>query len=222
MKALATYFLLASVVVIGIVSARDSAESGEPVQRLTQDLMTMDIEVIQRRLGNTTMLDSREIGQFLLDIWNERRDKYPELPWGIIKSPQVRVWLAMTLAPVGRYGRDGVNTDLLREYVWSVVDSPDDAVVRKALYLIGGIDEIEDVNRIKTFLAEQTPTTNGGFYGAVWALAQMCNEDASTLLNKLAKQERDQERQSIIVDLRRQWDKQKLQSGYCKMRSGRH
>ena len=131
-------------------------------------------------------------------------------------SPQVRVYLANILVPVAQTGRDGLNPDDFLNYAWDAVESPDDEVVRAAFNVIAGFDEARVVQRIENYLSGQQRGTYANFYGAVWALAEMCNKDASRLLDKLETQDIDRERLEIIADARRQWEVQKERSDYCR------
>ena len=211
---------LIQMVFIGALNVPSyAAEETPTVERITADLMTRDIYRIRQTLRNTTvrvLSDRTGRKQFILDLWREERSKHPDLPWDIVLSPQVRIHLANILVPVAQTGRDRLGPDDILDYAWNAAESPDDEVVRAALNVIAGFDEARIVGRIERYLSEQRRRTYAGFYGAVRALAEMCNEDASRLLDKIENREVNRERLEVIADARRQWEEQKKGSGYCK------
>ena len=212
--------ILMLAVTVGVSATPSSAGAETPtVERITADLMSRDIHRIQRTLKITTvrvLADKTGRKQFILDLWRVERSKYPDLPWDIIMTPQVRVYLANILVPVVQTGRDRLNPDDILNYAWNAAESPDDEVVRAAFNVVAGFDEARVVRRIERYLSKRRRGTYASFYGAVWALAEMCNKDASRFLDKLETREIDRERLEIIADARRQWEEQKKGSGYCK------
>ena len=210
--------LAISVGIGGLNQSCDAADDSPTVEQITADLMTRDIYRIRRTLKVTTvrvLSDRSGRKQFILDLWREQRSKYPDLPWDIILAPQVRVHLANILVPVAQTGRDRLSPDDILDYAWNAAESPDEEVVHAALDVIARFDEPRIVQRIERYLSEKTRGSYAGYYGAVWALAQMCNDDASRLLDKIESQEVSRERVEIIADARQQWEELKKESGYC-------
>lgn len=197
------------------VVSRAFAKEGVTVDRIVEELMAKDIVRIQRTLDITSFDDEPRMQPFILDLWNDRRDKYPNLPWDIVMTPQIRIHLANILVPVAQHGGDGVRDKDIRDYAWGMTESPDDEVVLEAFSAIGRLDKREDVAGIEQYLADDQHEGYVGFFGAVWALARMCNEDASQLLDALERQDIDQERQEIIAGARSQWKERKEHSRLC-------
>lgn len=191
----------------------DGGAYGEQVtvDRLTKDLLSMDIERIRRTLKVTaTSTDKPAVRTFILDLWYERRNKYPKLPWDIINAPQIRIYVAQLLVVASHFGYDGLQPKDLRDYAWSVTDSPDDDVVRAAFTVIGSTAGRDDIPRIEEYLADPGRTTFGGFYGAIGALAYMCYDDAAVALDRLQKQRTDSKKLEILKELRQRWH------GHCR------
>jgi len=189
------------------VGSRVFAREGVTVDRIVDELMAKDIARIQDTLNITTIVDDEpRMEPFILDLWNGRREKYPDLPWDIVMTPQVRIHLANILVPAAQLGRRSVSQEDIRAYAWSMIESPDDKVVIEAFNAISRFDQREDVSRIGLYLADDKHDGYAGFFGAVWGLARMCNDDASRLLDALEKRITDQERQEIIADARSQWE----------------
>lgn len=203
--------LLAAVCVAGQAMAAEKPRATD----ITEALATYDIRAIRNVLDVTSTLGRPDVRSLLLDLWYKRRDAHPDVPWDIVEAPQVRIRIARILVPVAQTRRGHLETDLL-DYAWSQVDSPDDSVVRDAFGVISPLARNADIDRIEQYLMERPQSTNGGFFGAVWALAERCGRREASILDALQERETDSRRVEIIVDARKQWDEQKQKYGLCR------
>ena len=189
------------------------------VSSMIESLKSSDIGLIRRSINDAIEADESSVQKrFILDLWKGNEGRYPDLPWEVINTPQVRVTLARALVPMAQRGADPITTDELAGYAWSVTESPDARIVREAFQIIGHLDRQTDVPEISRYLAEEERETFGGFYGAVWALAEMCSADSQELLSQFEQQESGMKRQEIISEARQYWGQQKELLNYCRYR----
>lgn len=176
---------------------------------------TYDIRTIRNVLNVTTAVRQPDVRSLLLDLWYERRDARAEIPWDIVKAPPIRIRIARILVPVAQKQRGPLEADIL-DYAWSQVHSPDDSVGRDAFGVIGPMARPADIDRIEQYLIEGPLRTYGGFFGAVWALAERCGSREASILDALQERVADRKRVDIIVDARKQSDEQKKKYGLCR------
>ena len=203
--------LLAAVYVAGQAVAAEKPSADD----IKEALATYDIRAIRNVLDVTSTLGRPDVRSLLLDLWYERRDAHPDVPWDIVRAPQIRIRIARILVPVAQTRRGRLEADLL-DYAWSQIDSPDDGVVRDSFGVISPIARKADIDRIEQYLTARPLSTNGGFFGAVWALAERCGSREASILDALQERETDRSRVDIIVDARKQWDEQKKKYGFCR------
>jgi len=189
------------------------------VPSMIESLKSSDIGLIRRSINDAIEADDDSVQKrFILELWKGKKGRYPDLPWEVINTPQVRVTLARALVPMAQRGADPITTDELAGYAWAVTESPDARIVREAFQIIGHLDRQADVSEISRYLTEEERETFGGFYGAVWALAEMCSADSQELLSQFEQQESGMKRQEIISEARQYWGQQKELLNYCRYR----
>lgn len=197
------------------VAGQAVAAEKPSVDDILNAFATYDIRTIRNVLDVTSTLGRPDVRSLLLDLWYERRDARAEIPWDIVKAPQIRIRIARILVPVAQKRRGRLEAGIL-DYAWSQVNSPDDSVGRDAFGVIGPIAQKADIDRIEQYLTDGSLRTNGGFFGAVWALAERCGSREVSVLDALQARETDRKRVNIIVDARKQWDEQKKKYGLCR------
>lgn len=212
---------VAAVTVITVCCPiRADADDVPSLASMVESLKSSGVEVIRRSIEDAIEAreDSRQ-KRFILELWTGNEERYPDLSWAIINTPQVRVTIARALVPMAQRGRDAITKDDLADYAWSVTGSPDAKVVRDAFEVIGNLDRKADVDRISRYLADEKRETFGGYYGAVWALAAMCSDGSRELLDAIESRESENKRREIISDARAYWDPVKERFDYCRYRN---
>ena len=121
--------------------------------------------------------------ELLVDLWDRRTDRYPELDWGLLDRENIRVELADVLADASRKNRVEVTLEpLLKQFRQSAMFAQDELVQRKAITNIGLFDDPIDV----PLLLQITLSENELIHLAgVGALAAMCNAEARDALATL-------------------------------------
>lgn len=202
---------LAAVFVVGQAMAAEKPSADD----IKETLATYDIRAIRNVLNVTSTFGRPDVRSLLLDLWYERRDARPDVPWDIVKAPQIRIRIARILVPVAHTRRGPLEADLL-DYAWSQVDSTDGSVVGDSFGVIGPIARKADIERIEQYLTERPQISVGGFFGAVQALAARCGSLEASILDALQERETDPNRVDMIVDARKQWDEVKKKIGRCR------
>lgn len=187
----------------------------EPSARdIEETFATFDVTKIRNLLDVVTIIGKSDVRKLLLDLWHERRDVRPDIPWDLVKAPQIRIRIARVLVPAAQM-HSGVREGDLLEYAWSLADWPDDAVARDAFHVIGPLARDEDMDRIERDLADGAYSTHGGYFGAVWALSARCGEREAHILDALQEREEDRARLDVVRDLRDQWAETKRKFRLC-------
>lgn len=209
------WVILLPLLAVPYVSGQAMAAEKPGVNDILDAFATYDVRAIRDVLNVTTTLKQPDVRALLLDLWYERRDARAEIPWDIVKAPQIRIRIARILVPVAQKRRGRLEAGIL-DYAWSQVDSADDSVGRDAFGVIGPMARPADIDRIEQYLIEGPLRTYGGFFGAVWALAERCGSREASILDALQDRVTDRKRVDIIVDARTQWDEQKKKYGLCR------
>ena len=58
---------------------------------------------------------------YVLDLWNLRQDKYPDLPWDVLSFDIVRLDIGNVLAQASRNGRIEVDSDAIHDFAYPLV-----------------------------------------------------------------------------------------------------
>lgn len=182
-------------------------------ESLTAVLKAQNIDRILATLNDIKRMRYQgEILPFIHDLWENRKDKYPDLPWTVIDSPIVRVNVADILIQGRSNGQIRINKTPLHRYVRSQIDSTDTAVAVDAIFALATFDESGDVGAILAVAGKERQPT---FRAAVVALAGMCTPAASKALARLGSAVRKPEDKTFLVNTVRQYRSFKTRTHMC-------
>ncbi len=197
----------------GSVGASLPDPSYVSVGELTDVLKTRDIDHILKTLNAVKrMAYQGEILPFVHDLWEGRKDKYPDLPWATINADIVRVNLADILLQAAANGKITVDKEKIHRYVSGLVNSKDSDVAVTAILALSPIDDEKDVGAILAVARQQKPAT---FRASVVALSQMCNPAAARALDQLEASVTKTELKSYVSETVRQSQSFKERTHWC-------
>lgn len=183
------------------------------VQSLTADLESRNIDQIDKSLNDIkTMSYKGEILPFVEDLWEQRKDKHPSLPWDVIVTKIVRVELADILLQAVKNRRLKLDPQPMHRLVSGLVDSTDPDVARKAIGALAIVDDETDVDRIHQVAKRKDPAT---FRIAVLTLTQMCNQRAGNAIAELEASITEPQFNSYIKQRRRDSEDFKNRTAWC-------
>jgi hypothetical protein len=153
----------------------------------------------------------------LLDLWNNDKQKYPNLPWSFVNLDVVRINIADVLVQAHRNGQVSVDSAAIHEFAKKVATSSGDAQARSAAMLVLGIiDDPRDVSVLRSAALEERDLIST--YALV-SLGTMCNGDAAKALDALAGVLKDKQFVERAKDAQlRRLDTLKAKSGWCTQR----
>ncbi len=120
-----------------------------------------------------------EILPFIRDLWDNRKNKHPDLPWKTINAKVVRLEIANILIQAERNGRIRIDVNDIHEFAAPLIEDEDPFVARNAVSILAIIDDENDVGRILSLAKQQNRST---FRSSVLALSDMCNSEAGKAL----------------------------------------
>lgn len=183
------------------------------LQSLTEDLHSREIDRIAESLNQVkSMSYNGHILPFIQDLWEQREDKYPSLPWEIIELEIVRVELANILGQAIKNEEIRMALPPIHNYLSDLIFSTDSPVARKAIGALSLIGDETDVAKILTVAKKVEPRT---FRIAVATLTMMCNEKAKKALVELKETITKSEFLSIINDNIRESEDFKRDTQWC-------
>lgn len=210
--AIATILVFCSLLFSG-TGASALNEAYLSVNELTETLKTRDIDRILKALNTVKQMNYQgEVLPFIRDLWDGRKDKYPELPWETISADIVRIDIANILLQAEANGKIKIDKEKLHRFVSGLINSSDVDVARNAILTLSLLDNEKDVNKI---LAIAKQKKKGTFRAAVVALSKMCNPAALRALEQLEKSTTEEELKSYIVETKRESQSFKERSGWC-------
>jgi hypothetical protein len=159
------------------------------------DNIVRDMNVVKR------MRYSGEIMPFIIDLWDKKKDVYPDIPWDIVDKPIIRTEIADILLQANSNGLISLDIRPLQIYLRSMLTSKDLVAVSNAVSALVAIDDKEDVP-----LIEKVAKTGNGvtFRAAIIALSRMCTKDAFIALDNLESAIEDNEKQKYIIKTRKE------------------
>lgn len=208
---------LSCLLLFGSINVSASSDAYVDVEQLTADLKTNDIDRIVMTLNTVKRMSYQgEILPFIRDLWEDRKDKYPELPWKTINADIVKVNLADILLQAESNGKTKIQKEKLHQYVTEKINSADVDVARTAILILSLIDDEKDVDRVLAIAKQQT---KGTFRASVIALSKMCNTAAHQALDQLSASLKDKESKSFISETRREMQSFKKTTRWCDAKS---
>ena len=194
--------------------AASAADGFVSVEDLKADLQTRDIDRIMKALNVVKQMTYQgQVLPFLVDLWTNQKDKYPDLRWEIINSDIVKLDIADVLLQAQRNGRIQIDKGSVYEFIASLLDSNDVQVAQNAILTLSLIDEPRSVERILSASKRQNIWT---FRSSAHALASMCHPSAEKSLDQLEMLVEDMELKAEIQKDRRKMMDYKARTGICK------
>lgn len=205
--------LTATVLIVHTTTAWASNETFVTVQSLTADLETRNIDRVGKSLNDIkTMSYKGQILPFVADLWEQRKDKHPGLPWDVIGSEIVRVDLADILLQAVKNGRMKMDPQPMHRLVSGLITSNDPDVARKAIGALSIVDDETDVDGIHQVAKQKDPAT---FRVAVMTLSSMCNQKAARAIAELETSITEPQFKSYIAQRKHDSDEFKKQTAWC-------
>ena len=198
--------------VLGVVHATERVFVTE--ESLTEDLLSKNVDRIDRSLNN--IKGQRYQGQILpliTDLWEQRKERRPDLPWRLIGTDIIRVELADILMQAYKNGRVRTDPKPIHDYLSGLVNHEDLDVQRKAIGALSAIDDEQDVDKILAVAKRQEIYT---FPVSVIALTTMCNEKASKAVAELGAIVDDSNLRAILSKTKQKSDDFKERTTWCK------
>lgn len=195
--------------------AASAADRFVSVEDLKADLQTRDIDRIVKALNVVKQMKYQgQVLPFLVDLWTNQKDKYPDLQWEIINSDIVKVDIANVLLQAQRNGRIQIGKGSVYEFVASLLDSSDVQVAQNAILTLSLIDEPRSVERILSAANRKNKWT---FRSSFLALTSMCHPSADKALDQLEiRVTDDSELTAEIQKGRLKMMEYKTRTGMCK------
>ena len=184
------------------------------VEDLKADLRTQNIDRIIKTLNVVKRMTYQgQVLPFLMDLWTNQKDKYPELQWEIINSDIVKIDTANILLQAERNGRMQVDKSGIYEFAARLIDSSDVQVAQNAILTLALIDEPRVVDKILSAAKRQNKWT---FRASVLALNSMCHQSAEKALDQLETLAKDAELKAEIQKDRHKMMDYKARTSMCK------
>lgn len=207
-----TTYVVALLILITAV-AMASSEVFVTAQSLTADLESRNLDRIDKSLNDVKAMSYKgEILPFIADLWAQRKDKHPRLPWDVIETKLVQVELADVLLQAVKNGRIKLDFEPMHQLVSGLVDSSDPDLARKAIGALSMVDDDADVDGIHRIAKRKDPAT---FRVAVATLTQMCNEKAVRAIAELEMSITEPQFKAYIAQRKHDSEEFKKKSAWC-------
>jgi len=213
LKKSAIFFLLIAVC-IAASGTEQSAES-QYVSRsdLVWSLQTENIDGIVESFNQIKRMHYQgELLRFIYALWSQDIDNFPDLPQSMIVNDRVRIEIADVLAQADRNGLIDAVDEEMHDYVRDLAQSSDKELVRRAVDVLGTIDDPLDVTLIYSIAREEAKWT---FRSAILSLARMCSSEAALALDELMNQVVDEDNQQFMVETRQRMRQFKERANLC-------
>jgi len=169
-----------------LASAADRFVSVEDIKA---DLRTQDIDLILQTLNNVKQMKYQgQVLPLVRDLWDNKKEIYPDLQWEIINSDIIRIDIANVLLQAQRNGRIQIDTNGIYDFVAGLVDSSDVQVAQNAILTLSLINESRSAEKIMSAAKRQNKWT---FRSSIVALLSMCHSSAEKALDQLEMSVRD-------------------------------
>ena len=140
-----------------------------------------------------------EILPFIRDLWDEREDKHPNMRWEVARKPIVKVELADILVQAERNGLIAIDKERVRQFLTTYLSAEDVQVVRRAILVLGPIDDERDVPAILAIAKQEREAT---FRVSAIVLSKMCNKSAAAALDELEPQLKRDDFRAYLKEIR--------------------
>ena len=197
-----------------ICGAKPYSNTGKPVdlRELYEVFQSKDLGKIKNTLNDiSSMRHQGKLLGFLLDVWNQKKTKYPELSWSTLNKDIIRLNITNILVQAKNNGFIEIDIKEMHKYVLSLVDVWDKELAGQAIRNLSLFRDQKDVPLLLSIAKRNERST---FRYSIMALSTMCIPSALEALEKLKKSFTDKK---IILYLEESIRKsKKLQKiGYC-------
>ena len=148
------------------------------------------------------MIYKREALEFLRDVWEINKSKYPDLSWDVITKDIVRINIADILIQSNRNREISIDTYDFKSYAMKQIENNDEDVVLIAILALSNIDDAASVKKIYEMTSASSPAISRV---AIIALAKMCHQAAEQALNNIERNSQDKEYLEVIQDTRQKY-----------------
>jgi len=183
------------------------------VSELTSELKTKKTDRIINAMNTIKQTPpNRQTLIFLHDLWDEKRQKHPDLPWELIKTNAIKLEIADILLQADANKVIKINKEEFHRFVLALIDTEDEGIARNAIMTLSIIDDGKDVDKILIIAKRQHPDT---FRASVLSLTKMCNPEAEKALDKLEKQVTTHDQISFLKETRSRMTTYKERTNWC-------
>ncbi|MDH5667910.1 MAG: hypothetical protein OEY86_07865 [Nitrospira sp.] len=212
-KAAMRIVYMATAVIVLATAAWASSGTFVTVQSLIADLESRNIRRIDRSLNDIkTMPFKGQILPFVADLWEQRKDKHPGLPWDVIDSEVVRVELADILLQSWKNKLVKLDPEPMHRYLLGLITRQDPDVARIAIVALSAVDDEADVEGIHQVAKQKEPAT---FRVAIISLSRMCNQKAAKAIAELEESIAEPQFKSFIVKRKQFSEEFRKRSTWC-------
>lgn len=174
--------------------------SDKPISviELKQALKSEDDGAINQAMNRVKQnQQSNELMMFVMKLWMNDKQLYPDLPWRILNSEIVRVEIANVLVQASNNGLVKVNRDELRIYAKQVIVGSDQMAKATAVSTLGLLRNSADIELFKNIALEENPRT---FFYAILALSQNCDSKATSALDDVKRKINSSQSKKVLRD----------------------
>jgi hypothetical protein len=153
----------------------------------------------------------------LVRLWENDKQKYPDLPWNFVNLDAVRVNIADVLVQAYRNRQVKIDAPAIHKYVVQVATESKDLQARgTSILVLGVIDDGKDVPLIKNAVLEESESLSTY---AIASLGMMCNEKAGQALESLPSVIKRKQLAERAKDMHQQYiNNVKSKGGWCSQR----
>lgn len=183
------------------------------VEELRRVLKTEDIDQVVKTLSEVgRSSNSKALFDFLVELYAGRESVYPNLNWGVIRAPKVRIEIAHILVQAAKYGRIQADVSEFRNYALDTLSNNDPFVVSRAILVLYHIRNSADISAIEKAAVEGSlPSLSV----AVFALADWCQPEADAALNRVLARLKNPHFKQAAEDMREEVMKLQEATGTC-------
>jgi hypothetical protein len=199
-RTVAAAFVLSFCIDISLACSQQSEIDSHhvSVEKITKDQLVEDImsrdkaRILETLSSIQTMPDYEYLFPDLRDLWAEKESKYPDLPWHMINSDEIKIELAILMLNASSVDSAFDLKKEIGQFLRALVNSPNRIFAAKAIVSLAQLREESDVELLYSIALEPDSTR---FRSAVVGLATMCLPSAERALDSL-------ETEIVDVDIR--------------------
>ncbi len=215
------FVLVGLAVIIGLlvlltgIKNTESADGGLITKKiLISEIRTENIDKVSKTLEEVNSMKYQgQILPFLNDLWEQRTEKHPDLPWPVISTDIIRVHIANILLQAHINKQFDSDWSNLRKFVLDRIDNNDRSVAMQSIQTALYIDDDQAVKRVLEVAKKRESQIL--FRLSVVILAQMCSPSAEDALVELERTLKDEESRSFVINEKDGANASKGKAFYC-------